>query len=314
MDSRAYTFTVFTPTYNRAHLLQRVYNSLKQQTFTDFEWLVIDDGSTDNTEELIIHWQKEAHFPIRYIKQSHGHKKVAHNRAVREAKGKFFLPFDSDDECVPHTLERFIFHWESIPKDKQEEFVGVTVLCMDEKGNVIGDYFPCEKYFDSNTLDIFYRFGVRGEKWGINRVDVLRQYPFPENIPGHVPEGIAWNSIACKYKTRFVNEILRIYHTEHTERIMRPSSAKQYAAGHYIWMEQILGKEIKYFRFRPIYFLKIARNWTRFGIHSRLLSWENFREKNTLAKILIVLAFPAGFFIAQVEKYLEQKSENDKAR
>ncbi|QOR75596.1 MAG: glycosyltransferase family 2 protein [Thermoflavifilum sp.] len=302
MDSRAYTFTVFTPTYNRAHLLPRVYNSLKRQTFTDFEWLVIDDGSTDNTEELIIRWQKEAHFPIRYIKQSHGHKKVAHNRAVREAKGKFFLPFDSDDECVPHALERFIYHWESIPADQRDEFTGITVHCMDENGQIIGDLFPSEKYFDSNSLDIFYQYCIRGEKWGFHRIDVLRKYPFPENIPGYVPESIIWKAIARTYKTRFVNEALRIYHTGHTNRIMTPHSVKPDSAGYYILMEQILNEETHYFRYRPFYFIKIAINWTRLGLHSKLLSWKNFLQKNSLSRILIIITFPIGFILAKSEK------------
>src|SRR3974390_2817293 len=96
-----YAFTVFTATYNRAHTLHRVYDSLCAQTLHDFEWIVIDDGSTDNTAELIDDWAKAAQFPIRYFKQNHSGKHVAHNLAVREARGLFFLPLDSDDACLP---------------------------------------------------------------------------------------------------------------------------------------------------------------------------------------------------------------------
>lgn len=90
------TFTVFTPTYNRAHTLLRVFSSLQAQTFQDFEWLIVDDGSTDGTEELIKHWGSESHFPVRYFKQENRGKHVAFNRGVREATGQFFLPLDSD--------------------------------------------------------------------------------------------------------------------------------------------------------------------------------------------------------------------------
>lgn len=96
-------FTVFTPTYNRAHLLHRVYESLKKQTCKDFEWLIVDDGSTDATGDLIAAWQQESltDFPIRYIWQDNGHKKSAFNRGVKEAHGELFVPWDSDDVSSP---------------------------------------------------------------------------------------------------------------------------------------------------------------------------------------------------------------------
>src|SRR5580658_2083591 len=99
--SESYAFTVFTATYNRAHTIKRVFDSLCAQTLRDFEWLVIDDGSTDNTSELIANWAKIAHFPIRYFRQDHSGKHIAHNLAAREARGQFFLVFDSDDACIP---------------------------------------------------------------------------------------------------------------------------------------------------------------------------------------------------------------------
>ena len=103
-------FTVFTPTYNRAYTLHRVYESLKAQTYRDFEWLIVDDGSNDNTRELIQKWQNESLFSIRYIYQQNSGKHIAFNRAVREAKGELFLTLDSDDACVEEALERFKYH------------------------------------------------------------------------------------------------------------------------------------------------------------------------------------------------------------
>lgn len=307
MGSQTFIFTVFTPTYNRAHLLPRVFISLKRQTFTDFEWLVVDDGSTDHTSELIARWQQEAPFPIRYIWQPNQHKKVAHNRAVKEAKGEFLLVFDSDDECVPNALERFLYYWESIPFDRREEFSGVCALCMDEYGRIVGERFPGGEYFDSNSLDLFYRYHVRGEKWGVHRVEVLREYLFPEDIPGHVPENIVWHAIARRYKTRYVNEALRIYHTGHTDRLTTTRSIKANAIGHYKWMEQILEQEIEYFHYAPLWFLKVARNWTRFGRHAGILSWRDFERKNLLARALVALTFPAGHLLAGIDHRLERR-------
>ena len=110
-----YIFTVFTPTYNRAHTLSRVYQSLQRQTFKNFEWLIIDDGSTDTTPELIESWKKETDFPIRYTWQENQGINATINRGVKEAQGEFFLIIGSDDSFVPETLERFHFYWNAIP-------------------------------------------------------------------------------------------------------------------------------------------------------------------------------------------------------
>src|SRR5215469_15182284 len=96
ISSKVPLFTVFTATYNRAHTIHRVFNSLRAQTVRDFEWLVVDDGSTDNTAELIAAWSKLADFPIRYFKQENSGKHIARNLAVREARGSFFALLDSD--------------------------------------------------------------------------------------------------------------------------------------------------------------------------------------------------------------------------
>src|SRR5581483_7740515 len=142
VSSPRYTFTVFTATYNRAYTLPRVYHSLCSQTFRDFEWLIVDDGSTDNTPELISQWQNAGNLPIRYLRQENRGRHVAFNRGVREAQGALFLNCDSDDACVPHALERFMYHWENIPLTERDGFSAVTALCMDTDGKIMGDKFP----------------------------------------------------------------------------------------------------------------------------------------------------------------------------
>src|SRR5436305_1126064 len=119
-----YTFTVFTPTYNRAKTLSRVYESLINQTFKDFEWLIIDDGSVDENETftLIKSWQTKAFFPIRYVHQENAGKHIAFNKAVQLAGGEFFVPLDSDDACFSNALEKFLKLWHEIPIDKRSAF------------------------------------------------------------------------------------------------------------------------------------------------------------------------------------------------
>lgn len=208
-----HTFTVFTPTYNRVEVLHRVYESLRKQTFRDFEWLIVDDGSQDATGDLVGAWVDEGRFPIRYVKKENGGKHSAFNRGVREASGRLFLTLDSDDACVPEALERLYRRWSEIPEEHRERYAGITVLCRDEEGRVVGDLFP-EEVFDATTYDLHYRLGVHGEKWGFVRTELLRQHPYPE-YPGerHVPPGYVWLRIGHTYLTRYVNEALRIYYT-----------------------------------------------------------------------------------------------------
>src|SRR5215469_10868819 len=107
--------TVMTPTFNRAHTLRRAHASLQAQSLSDFEWLVVDDGSTDGTDELIDELRADSSFPIRYIRQEHAGKHVARNRAVALACGSFFVGLDSDDWFLPAALETLKKVWESIP-------------------------------------------------------------------------------------------------------------------------------------------------------------------------------------------------------
>ena len=205
-----YTFTVFTPAFNRAHLLPRVYASLQQQTFRDFEWLVVDDGSTDNTRKLVQSWVRQADFPIHYVWQMNQGKHVAYNRATTEARGELFLTLDSDDWCVPEALERLKYHWDSIPEGERNHFSAVTVLCIDRYGRVLGDPFPVDA-LDSTPFELLTRFGTRGDKWGFQRTTILKEYPFP-TIPGetYMPEGVLWNRIGQRYKTRYINDKLKV--------------------------------------------------------------------------------------------------------
>lgn len=208
-------FTVFTPTYNRAHLLCDAYQSLLDQTCKDFEWLVVDDESTDDTIALIREWQQYAAFPIRLIKQKRGGKHRAHNNAVRHAEGDLFCVLDSDDTLTPGALERLTFHWCAIPDSNRRSYSGVTGLCRDKNTlRIIGTAFPRDvldcRHYETETLH-----RVHGEKWGCHRTDVLRSQTYPE-IPGELycPEGVVWNRIAKSYLVRHVNEVLRNYNPQ----------------------------------------------------------------------------------------------------
>lgn len=206
--SCGFTFTVFTPTFNRARLLPTLFQSLCAQTCRDFEWLIVDDGSVDDTADVVSAFQAISNFPIIYIVQAHGGKHKAVNTGVQRARGRFFGIADSDDAYTPDALELCARHFAEIPETEKPHFVGMTGLCATPNGQVIGSKFPAN-VFDSDALELV-ACRVRGDKAGFLLADVMKQFPFPEGIGPFVTEGLIWNRIARRYRTRYFNRIVQI--------------------------------------------------------------------------------------------------------
>lgn len=297
------TFTVFTPTYNRVGTLHRVYESLARQTFRDFEWLIVDDGSTDGTAGLVRRWSAQADFPIRYLWQENQGKHFAFNRGVREAQGHLFLTLDSDDACVPEALERLHYHWLSIPDEVRGQFTGVTCLCVDQEGTLVGDRFPRE-VTDSDSLEILYRYRVDGEKWGFQRRDVLLQHLLPELLPReYVPEVLAWARIAREYRTRFVNEALRVYFIDRQSMVTGQPAGK-FAAGRRLAHQLVLNEQLDYFRLRPLLFLRSAGQYVRLSLHASVGLRAQLRGLQTPGgKALCAAMIPAGTILYLIDSW-----------
>ena len=299
----SYLFTVFTPAYNRARTLPRVYESLQRQTFRDFEWLVLDDGSTDATRELVARWRAESSFPIRYIFQENQGKPAAFNHGVRQAQGQLFLTLDSDDGCVPEALERFKYHWDSIPEQEKTGFSAVTVLCKDQNGNLIGDKFPRD-VLDSDTIEVTFKFGVTGEKWGFQRTDVLKQFPFP-SVPNakFISESVVWFALSRKYKTRYVNEALRIsYFADGADDHLSTLSPAVLPGRAYLH-RFVLNELIDWLYRTPKSLFRSAINFSRYSFGSGVGPASQLKElHSTTAKLLVAAFIPVGFLMSLRDK------------
>ncbi len=258
-------FTVFTATYNRAHTLHRVYESLKAQTCRNFEWLIIDDGSTDGTDVLVNGWKDEAGFPIHYRWKENEGKHIAINLAVETISTEYIVILDSDDACVPEALERFEHHWQSISGSDQNTYLSVEVLCEYENGELVGDRFP-DEMIDSNLNDMRFRHRVRGEKWGCQRVAAMREVPFPNTIKHTlVPEGLIWIQLARRFKTRFVNEVLRVYYEDQPCLSRGKLLYVRDGAGMLMYYRMVLNDLGSYFFYCPHLFVRNAINCARYG-------------------------------------------------
>ena len=201
--------TVFTPTYNRGYIIEKLYRSLQKQTFTDFEWLVIDDGSKDHTEELFKEWSAEHNpFVIRYYKVENGGKHRAINKATDLAKGELFFIVDSDDYLVEDALESII-KWEQTLEDK-ESFCGISGNKGRSRSEYIGTTFEGE-YIDATSLER-NQFNITGDKAEVFYTDILKKYKFDE-IEGEkfITEATVWDRMAYDgYKIRWFNKTIYI--------------------------------------------------------------------------------------------------------
>jgi hypothetical protein len=126
---------------------------------------------------------------------------------VEQSSGEFSAVIDSDDWYRPDALERLLFHWYSIRADQKPSFGNVEALCAYPSGSLIGTRFP-KQVLDSDAFEVQYVHKVLGDKVGMYRTEVLRSYPFPENLGPFVPESIVWNRIAMQYRGRYINEVL----------------------------------------------------------------------------------------------------------
>ncbi|MGY3794366.1 glycosyltransferase family 2 protein [Aquimarina sp. 433] len=201
------TITVFTPTYNRAYCLHKCYESLIKQSNQDFVWLIIDDGSTDDTESLVASWIKEGKIDIRYHYQENQGMHGGHNAAYRLTETLLNVCIDSDDCMGEEAIEKILVAWEKI-KDKPE-YAGLVGLDADPDGKIIGTKIP-EHIKETTLYDLYNVHKVLGDKKLVYRTEVVKKYPSYPIFEGErfVPLGYLYQLIDQDYKLLPINDVL----------------------------------------------------------------------------------------------------------
>lgn len=201
-------FSIFTPTYNRANAINRTYEHLLAQTLLDFEWIVVDDGSTDHTEELFRKWIGENRIQIVYVRQENGGKHRAFNKAVGIAKGEIFICMDSDDYYREDALE--VIRTYHLKHKDNPQVAGFSCNSLDPQGNLIGTSLPEDNLLCSH-YDLYYSLSVKGDKGLIYYTRVLKEYPFPEfENEKFMTEATVLNRISLHYKVCCIKQGLEI--------------------------------------------------------------------------------------------------------
>lgn len=300
-------FTVFTPTYNRAYKLPELFESLKNQTFTDFEWLVVDDGSTDDTGDLISRLKDDAPFPVRYIKKINEGKHVAINVGAEEALGEWFFIVDSDDQLTPDALEISQKYCAQISDD--DSFACAIGL----RGNKTGEVWSTgslkdiendstgkggsfeEEYIDATAIEYRFVRKISGDRAEIIKTEILKKYKFP-SFEGEkfMPERYLWYSLSRDgYKSRWFNTV--IYITEYLEDGLTTNgkelAVKNCKSRAFVDNESTAIKEI------PLKERAMACvNYYRYGRYSGE-SWKEL-YKNSHSKLISAAAIPLAMVTA----------------
>lgn len=280
--------TVFTPAYNRAHTLGRCYESMLKQKCKDFKWLIIDDGSTDNTKELVDSWlNKDNGFEIIYKYKKNGGMHTAHNLAYELIDTELNVCIDSDDYMPDDAVKKIISFWN---KNKRSDLAGIMALDAYTDGKVIGDKFPNELK-ESTYFDIYNKYGLKGDKKLIYRSELTIQYPYP------IFEGEKYVSLAykyakldSKYKLALMNEV--VCNVEYMEDGSSLNMLKQYR------------RNPKGFAFIRIDNMKNPKASLKFKfkecihyVSSSFISKNKNYLKESPCKILTVLAIPVGYVL-----------------
>lgn len=200
------SLTVFTPAYNRAQTLPRTYESLVRQDCKDFIWLIVDDGSTDQTKELVQKWQMEdAGFEIRYIYKPNGGMHTAHNIAYENIDTELNVCIDSDDCLAEGAIRKVLLMWQKV---KYKDYAGIIGLDADLEGHIIGKNFP--HGLKETTLTGYYAAGGSGDKKLVYRTDIIKKYPPYPVFPGekYVALAYKYRLIDQDYKLAVLNEVL----------------------------------------------------------------------------------------------------------
>ena len=280
--------TVFTPAYNRAYTIHKTYESLKRQTNKNFKWLIVDDGSTDNTKELIEKWLQEKNdFEIVYIYQENQGMHGAHNTAYENIDTELNVCIDSDDYMPDDAIEKILSFWNVNRNDK---LAGIIALDAYESGEVIGSKFP-DGLKETTLFEVNEKYKIPGDKKLIYRTELAKKYPYPL-FKGEKYVGLAYKyyKLDQDYSLAVMNEVVCI--VEYMEDGSSRNMFSQYV------------KNPKGFAFYRIENMKNPKASLKYkfkeNIHyvsSSIISKDKNFIKKSPCKILTALASPLGFLL-----------------
>ncbi|MDE0705473.1 MAG: glycosyltransferase family A protein [Rhodospirillaceae bacterium] len=298
--------SVLTATYNRAPVLHRVYDSLNRQKTRDFEWVVIDDGSTDETPELLGRWQSEADFPVTWFRYENNRGQIpAVNEGRKLVSGTFTLKLDSDDALTENAMETIAAWRTKTDIDELPDVCGMAFRCVDELGNTVGKLkggkvnFPRE-FMLLSFRDARYRKGIDFDIAVVYKTEFYAKMGYGElDNSENLPPSIGVRRISDRQKIFFIDCPIRTYYRhDGTVRLSDDTSRRvKWPRGRYMKALSILNEDMDYCWESPKVFFNAARKVTRLGLHLGRSPWRQFRDlTNGRARLLWLAGMPGGCF------------------
>lgn len=299
--------TIITPTYNRAHTLDRAYQSLKRQTFKDFKWLITDDGSTDHTEELVNTFITENQLDVEYRKSENSKKFYTVFKAIESVKTDYFTVLDSDDAYPYDGLEILINEADKLDKT---QFISVIGHSVDDNGKIFGNLFP-DDGFDGSVLEMRYRQKIKGDKNGLFITQpyqkYLKEFDFEFYKGKYAPQKIFFQIYdGDGMKTRFINQIVRIYYQDLSD--LNSMSADRVKSTSYLGLRDghlsfINSYSNQFWNYPEA----MIRNIMGYEIYSILMG-DDFKKmiskiNSKSLQILSILLYPVGFIYTQLKGF-----------
>lgn len=290
--------TVFTPAYNRAHTLTRTYESMCNQTNKNFIWMIIDDGSTDNTKELVRGWQTADNgFEIQYFYKQNGGMHTAHNLAYKNIITELNVCIDSDDAMPIDAVEKILTFWD---ENGSSDVAGVVALDADFDKNVLGSYLP--HITQTSTAKLYGKFGVTGDKKFIYRTEIINSVPVYPEYDGEklVPLGYKYNLVAQKYEMLLLNEIVCLvdYQSDgSTNTIFKQymQSPRGFAISNAVSMQYSES------------FVDRMKSVVHYVAECRIAK-DKMWLKNSPRKVVTLLLYPLGFLAEKYIRYVNRRS------
>ena len=280
--SKSPTVSVITSVYNRREILLRAMLSVASQDFKDIEYIVVNNGSTINIDDVVEDFMSSANISVLYIKRDNGiGPHTGKNSAIRAARGEFIVMLDSDDELLPNCISTLYATWCSIPERQRSQYREVVARCVDEKGNEIGKKFP--EMLNCASAKAVYEYwhkpGFGFECVSMDRTDILKAMPFPEptGVTWVVDSIILWDRLSKIYKSYFINDCLKRYYTDSADSITN-TQIQKVTEQHVINMLYALKFKLNHYEEYFVSTKSRLRDIVMYNTFNMLIKWS---QKNT---------------------------------
>ena len=299
--------SILTPTYNRAQVLHRAYDSLVRQSLRDFEWVVVDDGSTDHTAELLARWQAEADFPVNWLRYRNNRgRNAAVNTGVQLVSGRYTLVLDSDDSLLDDALETVAYWREKTGIDDVASVYALRFRCVNADGTLHGclpsdnsGHLP-QKVMQVSVLDARYRLRIKFDTVTVAKTSSEQEKLFVELTRSeHCRPSISVSANPKDHEAIYVDVPIRKYFRgDGVPRLTDGYASRlKWPRGTYLWAVAVLNEHSAYLRFEPGKFLSVARKMVRIGLHLGRLPGRQYRDlAHTRARLLWAAGMPGGCF------------------